>query len=74
MDPDEKNINKTKTYAELREQIAEMLFHQTTMEHNWEERKDWVKDTYYKDTDELFNVIKEAGWVLIPKGQSLNQG
>ncbi len=59
------------TYQELREQIAKMLFHQTTMEHDWEPRKDWVKDIYRKNTDEILNLIKEAGWVVLPKGQIL---
>jgi hypothetical protein len=59
------------TYQELREQIAKMLFHQTTMEHDWESRKEWVKDTYRKDTDEIFNLIKEAGWVILPKDKNL---
>ena len=37
------------TYQELREQIAQMIFHQTTMERDWEARQDWVKDMYRKD-------------------------
>jgi hypothetical protein len=61
------------TYQELREQIAKMLFHQTTMEHDWEVRKDWVKDTYLKNTDEIFNLIKEAGWIILPKEKGLSE-
>ena len=61
------------TYQELREQIAKMIFHQTTMEHDWEARKEWVKDMYRKDTDEIFNLIKEAGWVILPKDKSLSE-
>jgi hypothetical protein len=59
------------TYSELREQIAKTIFHQTTMERDWEPRKDWVKDTFRKNTDEIFNVLKEAGWVILPKDQNL---
>lgn len=58
------------TYQELRELIAKMLFHQTTMEHDWESRKDWVKDTYRKDTDEILKLINEAGWEIVPKDRS----
>jgi hypothetical protein len=61
------------TYQELREQIAKMLFHQTTMEYDWEVRKDWVKDTYLKNTDEIFNLIKEAGWIILPKEKGLSE-
>ena len=60
------------TYQELREQIAIMIFHQTTMERDWEARKDWVKDMYRKDVDEIFNLIQEAGWLLQSKDQSLS--
>ena len=59
------------TYQELREQIAKMIFHQTTMEHDWESRKDWVKDQYRKDVDEIINLIQESGWVILPKDQNL---
>jgi hypothetical protein len=59
------------TYLELREEISKMIFHQTTMEQDWESRKDWVKDMYRKDTDQIMNLIKEAGWVILPKEQSL---
>jgi hypothetical protein len=52
------------TYQELREQVAKLIFHQTTMEHDWEVRKDWVKDQYRKDADEIFILIKESGWIL----------
>ncbi len=61
------------TYQELREQVAIMIFHQTTMEHDWEKRKDWVKEQYRKDADEIFNLIKESGWVILPKDQNLPQ-
>ena len=61
------------TYKELREQIAKMIFHQTTMEHDWDARKDWVKNQYRKDADEIFNLIKEAGWIIPPKDQNLPQ-
>jgi len=61
------------TYQELREQIAKMIFHQTTMEHDWDARKDWVKNQYRKDADEIFNLIKEAGWIIPPKDQNLPQ-
>jgi hypothetical protein len=61
------------TYQELREQTAQMIFHQTTMEHDWDARKDWVKDQYRKDADEIFNLIKEAGWVLQPKDRTLSE-
>ena len=60
------------TYQELREQIAIMIFHQTTMERDWEARKDWVKDMYRKDVDEIFNLIQEAGWLLQSKDQPLS--
>jgi hypothetical protein len=50
-----------------------MIFHQTTMEHDWDARKDWVKDQYRKDADEIFNLIKEAGWVLRPKDRTLSE-
>jgi hypothetical protein len=60
------------TYQELREKIAQMIFHQTTMEHDWEARKDWVKDMYRKDVDEIFNLIKESGWVVQPKDRTLS--
>jgi hypothetical protein len=58
------------TYQELREQIAKVLFHHTTMEHDWESRKEWVKDSYRKEADEIFNLIKEWGWIIIPKPDS----
>ena len=55
------------TYQELREQMAKMIFHQTTMEHDWESRKDWVKDQYRKNVDEIVNLIQESGWVILQK-------
>jgi hypothetical protein len=55
------------TYQELREEIAKILFYQTTMEHDWDSRKDWVKDQYRKDVDEIFELIKKSGWELNPK-------
>ena len=55
------------TYQELREEIAKKLFHQTTMEHDWDSRKDWVKDQYRKDVDEIFELIEKSGWELNPK-------
>jgi hypothetical protein len=58
-------------YPELREAIAKMIFHQTTMEQDWESRKDWVKEMYRKDTDQIINLIKEAGWVVQPKDQTV---
>jgi hypothetical protein len=61
------------TYQELKEEIAKMIFHQTTMEHDWELRKDWVKDTYRKDTDELFKLISDAGWEIVPKNPSRSE-
>ena len=61
------------TYQELREQIAKMIFHQTTMEHDWEERKDWVKDQYRKNVDEIVNLIQESGWVILPKDMGLSE-
>ena len=54
MDAGENKAKAAMTYSELREQIAKIVFHQTTMEHDWEARKDWVKDTFRKDTDEIF--------------------
>jgi hypothetical protein len=60
------------TYQELREQIAQMIFHQTTMERDWEARQDWVKDMYRKDVDEIFNLIQKAGWLLQPKDKPLS--
>ena len=53
------------TYQELREEIAKKLFYQTTMEHDWDSRKDWVKDQYRKDVDEIFELIEKSGWELI---------
>ena len=44
-----------------------MIFHQTTMEHDWESRKDWVKDQYRKNVDEIVNLIQESGWVILQK-------
>jgi phosphoribosyl-ATP pyrophosphohydrolase len=58
------------TYQELKEEIAKLIFHQTTMEHDWNSRKDWVKDTFRKDTDEIFKLINEAGWEIVPKDPS----
>jgi hypothetical protein len=60
-------------YPELRENIAKMIFHQTTMEQDWESRKDWVKDMYRKDTDQIMTLIKEAGWVVHPKDQPVRE-
>jgi hypothetical protein len=54
------------TYQELREQIAKTIFHQTTMERDWDARKDWVKDQYRKDADEIFKIIRDAGWLIQP--------
>ncbi len=71
MESSENKNSPSMTYSELREQIARIIFHQTTMERDWEARKDWVKDTFRKETDEIFNAIKEAGWVILPKDQSL---
>ena len=61
MESAENKINTALTFSELREQIAKTIFYQTTMEHDWEPRKDWVKDTFRKETDEIFNVIKKLG-------------
>jgi len=61
------------TYQELREQIAQMIFHQTTMERDWDARKDWVKDQYRKDADEIFKAIQAAGWVLQPKDTTISE-
>jgi hypothetical protein len=58
------------TYQELREQIAKLLFYHTPMEHDWESRKEWVKDTYLKEADEILNLIRESGWTIIPKSNS----
>ena len=58
------------TYQELKEEIAKMIFHQTTMEHDWDSRKDWVKDTFRKDTDEILKIINEAGWEIVPKDRN----
>jgi len=58
------------TYQELKEEIAKLIFHQTTMEHDWNSRKDWVKDTFRKDTDEIFKLINESGWEIVPKDPS----
>jgi phosphoribosyl-ATP pyrophosphohydrolase len=58
------------TYQELKEEIAKMIFHQTTMEHDWDSRKDWVKDTFRKDTDEILKFINEAGWEIVPKDRN----
>jgi len=68
------NASKTpKTYEELREQIAKMLFHQATYETDWELRIDSNKDAYRKNADEILNLIKKAGWILKPNDQSLPQ-
>ena len=71
MGSDENKTPSVMTYSELREQIAKIIFHQTTMEHDWEARRDWVKDTFRKDTDEIFKAIEEAGWIIQPKDQDL---
>ena len=71
MGSDENKTPSVMTYSELREQIAKIIFHQTTMEHDWEARRDWVKDTFRKDTDEIFKAIEEAGWIIQPKDQGL---
>jgi hypothetical protein len=62
---------KMMAFEELREQIAKTLFSQTTMEHDWESRRDWVKDQYRKDADEIFDIIEKSGRVLNPKAQNL---
>ncbi len=68
------NASKTpKTFEELREEIAKMLFHQATFETDWDLRKDSSKDTYRKTADEIFNLIKNAGWILKPNDHSLPQ-
>ena len=58
------------TYQELKEEIAKMIFHQTTMEHDWDLRQDWVKDTFRKDTDEILKLINESGWEIVPKDRN----
>ncbi len=58
------------TYPELKEEIAKMIFHQTTMEHDWDSRKDWVKDTFRKDADEILKFINAAGWEIVPKDRN----
>jgi hypothetical protein len=60
------------TYEELREQIAKTLFHQATMEQDWEWRKDWVKDTYRKEADEILKLIHESGWEIKPASEVLS--
>jgi hypothetical protein len=71
MDAGENKAKAAMTYSELREQIAKIVFHQTTMEHDWEARKDWVKDTFRKDTDEIFKAIADGGWIIMPKDQDM---
>ena len=71
MDLDENKTPSVMTHSELREQIAKIIFHQTTMEHDWEPRRDWVKDTFRKNTDEIFKAIEEAGWIIQPKDENL---
>jgi hypothetical protein len=71
MGSDENKTPSVMTYSELREQIAKIIFHQTTMELDWEARRDWVKDTFRKDTDEIFKAVEEAGWIIQPKDQGL---
>jgi hypothetical protein len=63
----ESSASRPKTLEELKEKIAELLFLQTTMEHDWESRKDWVKDEYRNKVNEVFKLIEKEGYVLKTK-------
>ncbi len=57
-------------HQELRERVAQKLFHQSTMEHDWDTRRDFVKDMYRKQADQIFNLIKDSGWELRPRAET----
>ena len=55
------------TIQELKERISKMLFEETTMEHDWDSRNEWVKEMYRKKTEQIFSLITEGGWVVKPE-------
>ena len=57
------------TIPELKEQVSKLLFEQSTMEHDWDSRNEWVKEMYRKQADRIFDLITQSGWDIKPKDQ-----
>ena len=60
-------------FVELKEQIAALMCRQATMERDWDSHATWMKEMYRKNTDQILDLIDQAGWVLQPKVQEPSQ-